>query len=394
MKKLMVLGAGISQLPLILTAKRMGLFVIVLSSPGNYPGFAWADQIYYEDTTNIEEVVDICRNEQIDGICTTGTDVAVKAIGKAVDKLGLCGVGYEAALLSSNKWSMKQAFIDHGVRTAKFIKITSLEEAYAAVHCLVFPLIFKAVDSGASKGIIKVEAISQVARAYEAVMGATKQNYCLVEQFIEGVEFGAQAFVYNHSIEFVMPHGDLMFYGDAGVPIGHHVPYELTEAVMHDIHTQLELSIQALGLNNCAVNADFICKDQQVYVLEVGGRAGATCLPELVSTFYGFDYYEQMIRVAMDMKPEFAFHARQPCACELLLSDKSGEIVHIDNSNESHPDIIQISFDYPIGSTVSKFKVGTNRIGQIIVKGHTLDHAMRLLDHVKRNITITINHTH
>jgi carbamoylphosphate synthase large subunit len=103
MKKLMVLGAGISQLPLILTAKRMGLFVIVLSSPGNYPGFAWADQIYYEDTTNIEKVADICRNEHIDGICTTGTDVAVKAIGKVVDKLGLCGVSYEAALLSSNK---------------------------------------------------------------------------------------------------------------------------------------------------------------------------------------------------------------------------------------------------------------------------------------------------
>jgi biotin carboxylase len=393
MKKLMVLGAGISQLPLILTAKRMGLFVIVLSSPGNYPGFAWADQIYYEDTTNIEKVADICRNEHIDGICTTGTDVAVKAIGKVVDKLGLRGVSYEAALLSSNKWSMKQAFIDHGVRTAKFMKITSLEEAYAAVHCLALPLIFKAVDCGGSKGIIKVEVISQVAGAYEAVMGATKQNYFLVEQFIEGIEFGAQAFVYNHSLQFIMPHGDLMFYGDAGVPIGHHVPYDLTDAVIRDIHTQLTRSIQALGLNNCAVNADFICKDQEVYVLEIGGRAGATCLPELVSTFYGFDYYEQMIKVAMDMKPDFEFNARQPCACELLLADESGEIVNIDNSNEPHPDIIQISIDYPVGSTVCKFKVGTHRIGQIIVKGNTLDHAMQLLDDVKRNITITVNHT-
>jgi biotin carboxylase len=232
-----------------------------------------------------------------------------------------------------------------------------------------------------------------VAGAYEAVMGATKQNYFLVEQFIEGIEFGAQAFVYNHSLQFIMPHGDLMFYGDAGVPIGHHVPYDLTDAVIHDIHTQLTRSIQALGLNNCAVNADFICKDQEVYVLEIGGRAGATCLPELVSTFYGFDYYEQMIKVAMDMKPDFEFNARQPCACELLLADESGEIVNIDNSNEPHPDIIQISIDYPVGSTVCKFKVGTHRIGQIIVKGNTLDHAMQLLDDVKRNITITVNHT-
>lgn len=393
MKKLMVLGAGISQLPLIRTAKRMGLFVIVLSSPGNYPGFAWADQVYYEDTTNIDKVVDICRKEGISGICTTGTDVAVKAIGNVVDKLGLCGISYAAAHLSSNKWSMKQAFIDHGVRTAKFMKISSLEEAYAAVHCLALPLIFKAVDSGASKGIVKVVNVSQVAFAYEAVMGATKQDYFIVEQFIEGVEFGAQAFVYNHSIAFVMPHGDLMFYGDAGVPIGHHVPYELPEQVLVDIHTQLERSIAALGLNNCAINADFMCKDEQVYVLEIGGRAGATCLPELVSTFYGFDYYEQIIKVALGITPHFSFSCLQPCACELLLADESGEIVNIEDSNEPHPDIIAISMDYPIGGIVSKFKVGTNRIGQIIVKGKTLGDVMQLLDETKRNITITINHT-
>ncbi|MEX1030822.1 MAG: ATP-grasp domain-containing protein [Paenibacillaceae bacterium] len=392
MKKLMVLGAGISQLPLIQTARKMGLYVIVLSSPGNYPGFAWADQIYYEDTTNIEKVLEISRIEQINGICTTGTDVAVKAIGRVADKLGLNGVSYEAALMSSNKWSMKQAFIDHGVRTAKFMRVTSLEEAYVAIDSLSLPLIFKAVDSGASKGIVKVEHTSQVKYAYEAVMQATRQDYFIVEQFIEGIEFGAQAFIYNHTIQFVMPHGDLMFYGDAGVPIGHHVPYELPDRVASDIHMQLERSVHALGLNNCAINADFIWNDQEVYVLEVGGRAGATCLPEIVSTFYGFDYYEQMVRVALGMNPNFQIYASRPCACELLIAEETGEIVSIVDTNQPHPNIIQISKDYAIGSRVSKFKVGTDRIGQIIVTGNSLDATMQLLAEVKRNITITINH--
>lgn len=39
-KKLLILGAGIYQVPLIETAKRMGLETIVASIPGNYPGFA------------------------------------------------------------------------------------------------------------------------------------------------------------------------------------------------------------------------------------------------------------------------------------------------------------------------------------------------------------------
>ena len=39
MKKIMILGAGIYQVPLIKTAKRLGICSIVVSIPGNYPGF-------------------------------------------------------------------------------------------------------------------------------------------------------------------------------------------------------------------------------------------------------------------------------------------------------------------------------------------------------------------
>ena len=51
-KKLLILGAGIYQVPLIETAKRMGLETIVASIPGNYPGFALADKVVYENTVD------------------------------------------------------------------------------------------------------------------------------------------------------------------------------------------------------------------------------------------------------------------------------------------------------------------------------------------------------
>src|SRR5690606_2115830 len=104
MSKIMVLGAGISQVPLIRTAKQMGLKVIAASAKGNYPGFALADHIYYIDTTNIEGIYRAAADEGIDGICTTGTDVAVKALAYTADRLSLPGVSYKAALASSNKW--------------------------------------------------------------------------------------------------------------------------------------------------------------------------------------------------------------------------------------------------------------------------------------------------
>ncbi|WP_106768568.1 ATP-grasp domain-containing protein [Paenibacillus faecalis] len=390
MKKLMILGAGISQLPLIKKAKEMGLYVIVVSRQGNYPGFSLADKVYYEDTTNIEKVAEIARFEGIDGICTTGTDVAVKSIGKVVDEIGVSGLNYESAQLSSNKWKMKQAFMEHGVRTAKFVKVRNKEEVYAAFEVLSMPLMFKAVDGGASKGIVKVTDKEQIDDAYDKVRRDTKLDFFIVEEFIEGTEFGAQSYVYNHEIQFIMPHGDMMFYGDAGVPIGHYVPYELPDDVEQDLFNQLKQSILALQLNNCAINADFILKDDKVFVLEIGGRAGATCLPELVSTFYGFDYYEQIIRAALHMNPTFSVESFQPCACELLISDKEGEITKLENGNVSHEDIIQISFDYNVGDRINKFRVGTDRIGQIIVKGESLEEVINRLNKVKGNINVQL----
>lgn len=97
-----------------------------------------------------------------------------------------------------------------------------------------------------------------------------------------GEEFGAQAFVQNGKVEFILPHGDYVFQGDTGVPIGHFAPYDV-HGLDAQVREQTELAIRAMGLDNCAINADFILCDGKPYVLEIGARGGATCLVELVS---------------------------------------------------------------------------------------------------------------
>ena len=77
MKKLMIMGAGIYQVPLIKKAKEMGIYTIAVSIPGNYPGFALADKVIYENTVDYEKILEVAKAEKIDGIVTAGTDVAV-----------------------------------------------------------------------------------------------------------------------------------------------------------------------------------------------------------------------------------------------------------------------------------------------------------------------------
>ena len=141
-----------------------------------------------------------------------------------------------------------------------------------------------------------------------------------MEEFIVGREFGAQAFMMDGKVQFILPHGDYIFMGSTGVPAGHFAPYELSEEQLQDCYETTERALKAMKLDNCACNCDFIMRDGKTYVLEIGGRSGATCLAELVSIYYGYDYYEKIIEVALGEKPDFP--TSEACAECLKASDE------------------------------------------------------------------------
>jgi len=390
-KKILILGAGIYQVPLIKTAKKMGLFTVVASWKGNYPGFKVADKIYYEDTKNIKGILEIAKSENIAGICTSGTDVATPSIGKVSDELNLNGISYESSILSTNKLEMKKAFEEFGVRTPLYRKVSTIKEAINAYDEIKKPVIFKAVDSSGSRGIVKVDDKGKISYAYNQIKNNTNKDYFIIEQYISGIESGAQGFVRNNNFEFIMPHGDIVTFRDTAFPIIHFVPYKINKEILADLKEQLIKGIKALKINNSAINADFIISNNKIYVLEIGARSGGNCLSELVSIYYGFNYYEQIINSALGTGPNFNFTSLQPAASMTLISEIDGTIKKIRNKNTYNENIIDIIFDYNKGERIKKFLVGCDRIGHIIVKHDTVEKALSFLDEVRSNIEIVID---
>ena len=397
--KIMILGAGIYQVPLIKCAKNMGIYTIVVSIDGKYPGFKYADKIYKEDTRDYNKVLEIARNEKISGIITAGTDVAVTSVGKVCDELGLKGISYESAKISNDKLLMKDCFEKYGVNTAKYRKCSfDYNDVINKISDLKFPLIFKAVDSSGSRGIIVVRKSDEILSAIEYVKNATQKDYYIVEEFLDGKEFGAQAFVQNGKLEFMMLHGDYVFNENTGVPVGHWVPYEVNPSIENDAYKQIELAIKAMKLDNCAMNVDFLMKDDKVYVLEIGGRSGATCLSELVSLHYGFNYYEKMINIAMGIETKFNCINGNYAIGELLKSDKTGTITNIRDDNKKTQDgkyenknISEIQIDYNVGDKVEKFCIGPHRIGHVIVTGKNQQDTEKNINEVMSNIKVEVN---
>lgn len=103
--------------------------MIVASIPGDFAGFALADEVFYIDISDPEAVSECVRNNRIDAVVTACLDTGIPALGKACEDNGLVGLSAEAAKLSANKLLMKKAFMENGVSTAKFMLVKDVKDA-------------------------------------------------------------------------------------------------------------------------------------------------------------------------------------------------------------------------------------------------------------------------
>lgn len=386
----MILGAGVYQLPAIRRAREMGIETVVLSIPGNYPGIREASRFHPVDTTDIHACLDIAKKERIDGILSPGTDVAIPTLGAIAEALSLRGPRFEAAQIATDKRAMKRAFVTTGVSTPAFREVRDMGEVMEALETVGCPAILKVVDSSGSRGIERITCRDDVAPAFERCRQATRADSMILEQYIDGEEFGAQAFIESGKLAFVLPHGDTVrTTAAASVPTGHHVPLPVSDALRREIHAQVRLCADALKVDNCALNIDFMKAGGTLYVLEAGARSGATCLAEIVSAHFGFDYYEYMIRFALGQTVEHPFHPGPAVAATLLTADTDG-ILACTPPAPDDPAVADYMFDHDPGQHVRKFRVGPDRIGHLVVTAPTADEARERVRKITDAIALRI----
>ena len=391
MKKLMILGASYSQLPLYKAAADLGIGTVAVSTPGDWPGFQLADEYSYTDISDPEAVLEAAQKHKINGIATCCLDAGIRSVGYVCEHMGLKGLSAEAGKLCSDKYLMKEAFVRNGVNCARHICIRNREELETAVEALKFPVILKAVDLMGSRGIFRCNTKEEVYSHYADTMTATGKDYCLLEEFIEGEMLGCEAMICDGELLYCLPNNIENYPGFVPTPIGHSIPYRKQEILGEEVRRQVILALNALGMDNCPVNCDLMEKDGKIYVIEITGRAGGNCLPEIAGLYYGINYYEAIVRLAMDMdvKNLFVGKSRRPAVLShILTSDKDGILKQIHNENNPQPDLADLSFNVSPGDEIRHYENGRDRLGQVILTGKNLQGCENRLAEVLSKISI------
>lgn len=394
MKKLMVLAAGLLQIPVIKKAREMGYYVIAADDDPNAPGMALADKaIVPSGLMNEEKMVTIAKEERIDGVIHPCSEVAMNVMGQINDELGLCGISKEIAIKATNKHLMREAFERYGAPSPKSILTKDEEDAWSTFcHEFDANAIIKPSRNSGSRGIAKVvKGISkeEFVSLYRRALNESRDHQVLIEQFIEGPEFSVEVIVWQGEPHVLAITDKKTTEAPYFVELGHNQPSLFSEDVQQNLKNGAIAGCKALGLTNCAAHCELKVQNGKAYLMEIGARMGGDFIStELTRLSSGIDMVAATIDVVLGVKPNLNPMEDKHGVAIRYFTPKPGVVKAIENQAAlKRSDVYDAEIYVKPGDEVREVKSSLDRSGHVIVTAATpqkaIDMAERLITDVK-----------
>lgn len=392
----MVIGGGLLQVPVIQTAQKMGLQVIVTDYNPNALGMKYADIPIVMSTRDIEGSVRVAKKQHeitpISGVLTVGTDASA-TVAAVANALNLPGIKFEDAIAATNKIKMRTRFFEHGVPSPHFFPVWSLSDAKKACKVLGFPVVIKPSDNMGARGVVRIDNKNQIADAFAFAKSASPSGELIIEEFMEGHELSIDAVVFNGEVTFTGIADRIIEYPPHFVETGHTMPSQLPKEVQDSACEVMKAGIKALGIHlGCAKGDIKITKDGpkigELAARLSGGFMSAYTYP--LST--GVNLMRAAIEVALGQEPGNLEPLYNRVSIERAIITKPGIVKKICGVEEALkiPGIAEIFITVKPGDKVKKPTSNVEKAGHIIAVADTLEEAEEAVRKCKEMIHIEI----
>lgn len=337
MKKLLVLAAGILQVPVIKKAKEMGIYVVAADGSEHAVGLQLADKPIVVNITSEEEMLRVAREEQVDGVIHPCSEVSMNVMGRINDELGLSGISREAAIRATNKHLMREAFEAGNAPSPKSILTESAEDAWNHLqNGFDSDGILKPSRNSGSRGIAKVTRDmpkEDFVKAYDVALKESREKSVLIEQFIKGPEFSIEIIVWDSKVNVLTVTDKKTTEAPHFVELGHSQPSCFSAEDVEKLKAAAVAGVKALGVNNCACHAEAKLMDGKAYLMEIGARLGGDFIStELTHLSTGIDMVAAAINCALGIEPCLEPTEEKHGVCIRYFCPKPGKLVSISNT--------------------------------------------------------------
>lgn len=392
MRRLLIVGASILQLPAILKAKEMGLNVAVADFNPKAIGIPYANKFYEISTIDEDGIYQAAKDFRADGIMTLATDMPMRSVAYATSKLGLVGISYSTAVNATDKGEMIKSFEKAGVEHPWYFIISDLEELGNIKHLISFPCISKPVDNAGSRGVVLIRSQEEVYEAFMYSSSNGRTGKVIIEEYLQGNEVSVEIIAVNGIIHILQITDKLTTGAPHFVEMGHSQPCRLGEKNISKIKDLAERAVKSIGIKNGPAHVEIMLTEDGPKMIELGARMGGDCIAShLVPLSTGIDMVKATIQIALGEPVDLSQKFHEGAAIRFF-DEKCGVIQSILNVDKAKQieGVQEITFVKGTGEKIGKIGSSVDRIGYVIAQAETAEDAIKICDRARNLIEITV----
>lgn len=304
-RKILLLGGSAAQLIAIEKAKELGYYTVLCDFLPDNPGQYIADSFHLVSTTDKEAVLEVAKQEQVDGIVAYSSDPAAPTAAYVANAMNLPGMDYNVVRHFCEKQLFRDFLLKNGFNVPQSVEVKVPYDLKSIdVSHLHFPVIVKPTDSSGSKGITVLEDEIGLQDALAYAQEYSRNGVLIIEEFIRRDHpcvIEAEIFAIDGK---VVTWGLINSIRDTEsnplLPAAYSYPLNLPESRKELVKKEVSRLVAVTGKTSGAFNIEMIIdKHERLFFLDAGPRNGGNMLPEFISMIARKDIVEATIKTVM-----------------------------------------------------------------------------------------------
>lgn len=329
MKKMLILGGGHAEIPLIKAAKSKGYYVITTGNQASGLGHKYSDEFVNCDFSDKEKMLLLAKEKKVDAVCSGCNDFALLSTSYVCEKLNLPGHdNYETSLIIHHKDKYRKFACENKIPTPIAYKCYSQDDVQKYAEDIGYPVIVKPVDLTGGKGIMKCDNSKELTVAYHKAVTITRENYVIVEKYITGTNHGFSAFIQDKKVTFYFADNE-QYYINKYMVSGASTPADVADSVIDRLCRYSEIISEKLELVDGILHIQYILSEENVpFIIEVCRRAPGDLYVRFVDEATKVGYADMIVSAESGEKiPMCSF--RKPDAFYIrhcVMCDRKGKV--------------------------------------------------------------------
>jgi carbamoyl-phosphate synthase large subunit len=364
---LLIFGVGELQRSIIRRAKLKGLFTIGVDPCADAVCKDEVDAFEIVGGQDFEGTCAVVEKYGVDAIVTAATDKPLVMMARVAEKYGFPFYSIETAQWSTDKYQMKQRFLEGGVPCARCRLIAKVEEA----DDLYYPLIVKPRDNSGSRGVKLCRNKEELQEAMQEALQYSHLDTVLVEEYIEGQEYSIEGLHYDGKSEVIQFTEKTTTEFPYNVELAHKQPANLTDAQKDEIRQVISKIAQCMHFENCPSHTELKINERGIFIIETSPRLGGDYITStLVPLSTGINMEDQLLNIALGGKVDTQTGRVEKASGVCFFCLPEGVVKRIDpqiNEVASWPGVYSFELKLKEGDKVHQITSSLNRYGEMII---------------------------